>query len=74
VRSSLSGGYNMAPVEIAIVKALKDSGGELSMNDLVSKVQENSKTSVADVKSAVLPMISGECIQMTADRKLRLYE
>ena len=64
----------MAPVEIAIVNALKDSGGELSMNDLVSKVQQSSRTSVADVKAAVLPMISGECIEMTLDRKLRLHE
>jgi hypothetical protein len=64
----------MAPVEMEIVKALKNSGGELSMNDLVNKVQENSRTSVADVKAAVLPMISGECIEMTPDRKLRLHE
>jgi DNA-directed RNA polymerase delta subunit len=64
----------MAPVEMEIVKALKDSGGELSMNDLVSKVQENLGTSVADVRAAVLPMISGECIEMTPDRKLRLHE
>jgi hypothetical protein len=64
----------MAPVEIAIVNALKDSGGEISMNDLVSKVQQSSRTSVADVKAAVLPMISGECIEMTPDRKLRLHE
>lgn len=62
----------MAPVEMEIVKALRDSGGELSMSDLVSKVQKESGTSVADVKAAVLPMISGECIEMTSDRKLRL--
>jgi hypothetical protein len=63
----------MAPVETEIVKALKDSGGELSMKDLLIKVQENSQTSVADVKAAVLPMISGDCIVLTPDRKLRLF-
>jgi hypothetical protein len=61
-------------IVLDISAALKDSGGELSMNDLVSKVQQSSRTSVADVKAAVLPMISGECIEMTPDRKLRLHE
>lgn len=64
----------MAPVQIQIMKVLKDSNGELSMNDLVSRVQENFQgASASDVKAAVLPMISGERIDLTPDLKLRLH-
>jgi len=61
----------MAPVQLEILKAL--NGRELSMNDLVSKVREKSEASATTVKAAVLPLISGDCIEMTADRKLRLH-
>ena len=61
----------MAPVEVKILEILENSG-ELSMNDLVQKVRENSTTSATDVRSAVLPLISGESIDLTPDRKLRL--
>jgi hypothetical protein len=63
----------MAPVQIQIMKVLRDSSCELSMNDLVNRVQENSQASVAEVKAAVLPMISGERIELTPDLKLRLH-
>jgi len=68
---SLFGGSKMAPVEIKILEILGNSG-ELSMSDLVQKVQESSATSATDVRSAVLPLISGESIDLTPDRKLRL--
>jgi hypothetical protein len=61
----------MAPVQVEILKAL--NGRELSMNDLVAEVREKSEASVTAVKAAVLPLISGDCIEMTADRKLRLF-
>lgn len=61
----------MAPVQAEILKVL--NGRELSMNDLISQVRENSEASATAVKAAVLPLISGDCIEMTADRKLRLH-
>jgi hypothetical protein len=61
----------MAPVQQKILEALKDR--ELSMQDLVSEVREKSEASASAVKAAVLPLISGDCIEMTADRKLRLH-
>jgi len=61
----------MAPVQVEILKAL--NGRELSMSDLVTEVREKSEASATTVKAAVLPLISGDRIQMTADRKLRLH-
>lgn len=61
----------MAPVEIKILEILGNSG-ELSMNDLVQKVQEESATSATEVRAAVLPLISGDSVDLTPDRKLRL--
>jgi hypothetical protein len=61
----------MAPVEKEILKAL--NGRELSMKDLVSEVRGTSEASVSTVKAAVLPLISSDCIEMTADRKLRIH-
>ena len=61
----------MALVQVEILKAL--NGRELSMSDLVTEVREKSEASATTVKAAVLPLISGECIEMTADRKLRLH-
>jgi hypothetical protein len=61
----------MAPVQVEILKAL--NGRELSMNDLVTEVRGKSEASATTVKAAVLPLISGDCIEMTADRKLRLH-
>jgi hypothetical protein len=61
----------MAPVQVEILKAL--DGRELSMNDLVIEVRGKSEASATTVKAAVLPLISGDCIEMTADRKLRLH-
>jgi hypothetical protein len=61
----------VAPVQAKILDVLY--GGELSMNDLVSQVREDSGASASAVKAAVLPLISSDLIEMTADRKLRLH-
>jgi hypothetical protein len=63
----------VAPVQLKVLDALKDSD-PLSMNDLVSKVQESSETAVTAtaVKGAVLPLIAGDRLQLTDDLKLRL--
>ena len=61
----------MAPVQEKILNVL--DRGELSMNDLVSQVREDSGASASTVKAAVLPLISSDLIEMTADRKLRLH-
>jgi hypothetical protein len=61
----------MAPVQMEILKAL--NGRELSMNDLVNEVRGKADASASTVKAAVLPLISRDCIEMTADRKLRLH-
>jgi len=61
----------MAPVQAEILKVL--NGRELSMKDLVNQVRENSEASATAVKAAILPLISDDCIEMTADRKLRLH-
>ena len=62
----------MAPVQVEILRVLK--GRELSMSDLVTEVRGRSEASATTVKAAVLPLISGDCIEMTADRKLRLHK
>lgn len=62
----------MTPVKRQILTVLMNSGGEMSVGDLVQKVREHSDASAADVKAAVLPMISGESIELTPDLKLRL--
>ena len=60
-------------VEDQIIKALK--GGELSMTELVTKVQaKSSSVKPAAVKAAVLPLISSEQVSLTLDRKLSLRE
>lgn len=61
----------MAPVQIKILEILGNSD-ELSMNDLVQRVQEDSGMSVSEVRSAVLPLISDNTVNLTPDRKLRL--
>jgi hypothetical protein len=61
----------MAPVQAEILRVL--DGRELSMNDLVAQVRQNSAASATTVKAAVLPLISNDCIEMTPDRKLRLH-
>lgn len=61
----------MAPVQAEILRVL--GGRELSMNDLVTQVRQNSEATATTVKAAVLPLISGDCIEMTPDRKLRLH-
>jgi len=61
----------MAPVQAEILRVL--DGRELSMNDLVTQVRQNSEASATTVKAAVLPLISNDCIEMTPDRKLRLH-
>ncbi len=61
----------MAPVQQEILKVL--NGRELSINDLVNEVREKSEASATTVKAAILPLISGDCIEMTAERKLRLH-
>jgi hypothetical protein len=58
-------------VEEQILLALK--GGELSMPDLVTKVQaQESSVRPAAVKAAVMPLISSEQVNLTSDRKLSL--
>ena len=58
-------------VEDQILQVLK--GGELSMTELVTKVQaEASSVKPTAVKAAVLPLISSEQVSLTADRKLSL--
>ncbi len=61
----------MAPVQQQILNAL--SGGELSMRDLVVEIQQKSNASATAVKAAVLPLILGDSVEMTSDRKLRLH-
>lgn len=61
----------MAPVQERIVEALRGAGGELSMSALVQEVRSES-TSATDVKSAVLPLILLEKIELTPERNLRL--
>jgi hypothetical protein len=62
----------MAPVQVEILSTLNDR--ELSMNDLVNEVRGKSEASATTVKAAVLPLISGDFIEMTADRKLRVHK
>lgn len=69
--SRSEGDLPVAPVQAKILDVL--DRGELSMNDLVSQVRENSGASASTVKAAVLPLISSDYIEMTADRKLRLH-
>jgi hypothetical protein len=61
----------MAPVQLEILNAL--NGRELTMSDLVNEVRGKSDASATTVKAAVLPLILGDRIQMTDDRKLRLH-
>jgi hypothetical protein len=70
-RSESEGDCPMAPVQAKILDVL--FRGEPSMNDLVSQVREDSGDSASTVKAAVLPLISSDYIEMTADRKLRLH-
>jgi hypothetical protein len=58
-------------MQVEILKVL--DGRELSMSELVTEVREKSEASATAVKAAVLPLISGDCIEMTPDRKLRLH-
>ena len=63
----------MAPVQMEILSIL--NGRELSMNDLVNEVRGKSEvTSATTIKAAILPLISGDLVQMTADRKLRAHK
>jgi hypothetical protein len=72
------GGMRMASVEPDdIISVLRDSGGELSMEELVAKVvarlrATHPNTTPTVVKSAVLPLIAGSRVALTEDRKLRL--
>ena len=49
------------------------ASGELSLTDLVTKVQERTAVESAAVKAAVLPLISADQVDMTSDRKLHLH-
>ncbi len=58
-------------VENRIIKALRGSG-ELSMSELVSKVQgEGASVKPSAIKAAVLPLISTDRVDLTSDLKLR---
>jgi predicted transcriptional regulator len=61
----------MAPVQVKILEILKNSN-ELSLNELVHRVQEGSSTTTTEVRAALLPLISSENVDLTPDRKLRL--
>lgn len=56
----------------AIILEILEDSGEISINDLVHRVQEHSAASAIEVRAAVLPLISGESVDLTPDRKLRL--
>jgi len=60
----------MAPVQVKIREELKK--GARSVNELVKAVAAANHTSEQEVRSAVLPMISSELVELTSDLKLRL--
>jgi hypothetical protein len=60
----------MAPIQVRIVKELKKA--DLSVNELVEKVAKPSHASQQEVRSAVLPMISSNRVELTPDLKLHL--
>lgn len=63
----------MASVEPEIIIGVLEESGELSIDELVAKVQVISPTSPTTVvKSAILPLISGARIDLTPGQKLRL--
>jgi len=57
-------------IEDRIIRALK--GGELSMRDLVAKVQAVTSVRPTAVKAAVLPLIISEQVRLMPDLKLSL--
>lgn len=70
-RNQVLGGFPVAPMQQEILKAL--NGRELSMNELVVEIRQNSEATATTVKAAVLPLILRDCVEMTSDRKLRLH-
>jgi hypothetical protein len=54
-----------------ILEVLK-SGKEISIADLVREVRRNSPKRSAQVRAAVLPLISSNKVEVTPTRKLRL--
>lgn len=62
----------MAPLQTRIIEALREAG-ELSMPALVGQIT-SAGTSAVEVRSAVLPLISAEKIELTPERNLRLRE
>jgi DNA-directed RNA polymerase delta subunit len=62
----------MAPMQQQIEQILKEAKSEMTMSELVNRVEKFQTTTDVEVRAAVLPMISGERVELTADRKLRL--
>jgi hypothetical protein len=62
----------VVPVQQEILNAL--NGRELSMKELVSEIRQRSEARATAVKSAVLPLILRDCVEMTSDRELRLHK
>jgi hypothetical protein len=62
----------MAPIQREIVSVLKAANAEVSVSDLVDRVVVRQAATPSEVKAALLPMISAERIELTANRKLRL--
>jgi len=63
----------MAPVQEEIVRVLGEAQHPITMSELVNQVGESGQAKTAvEVRAAVLPMISGETVELTPDRKLRL--
>jgi hypothetical protein len=59
----------MARIQREIVRVLRAANGDLSMTELVARVDS---ASGIEVRAALLPMISSELIELGSDRKLRL--
>jgi len=61
----------MAPVQRKIEQELRSTREGLSVNELVGRIA-SSQTSEQEVRSAVLPMISSDRVELTSGLKLRL--
>jgi uncharacterized iron-regulated membrane protein len=62
----------MAPVQQEIVRVLEAAQGEMTMSELVDRVEKRQPATEVEVRAAVLPLISSETVILTPDRKLKL--
>lgn len=60
------------PVQAEILKILEQKGRDVSISELIQEVQRSSETREAQVKAAVLPLISRRRVEFTPGRKLRI--